>query len=77
MTTLLSDGDMMFAKKLQRRGKDQKVPFFEGARGGQALSLKLPRRSTLVLEGKAANEVEHAINAVTDRRMSILLRNAK
>ena len=50
---------------------------FGGKPGFESLTVSLPPRSTLVLRGVSADECQHAINAVAERRISILLRRAK
>merc|ERR1711939_38617 len=67
VTSLLSSGTMVFGKKLAR---DQEK------NGSGTKQIRLPPRSTLVLDGVSANDIQHAINGVDKRRMSILMRIA-
>ena len=75
VTTLLSSGDMVFGKYLKRVAPG--AAQFGGKPGFESLTVSLPPRSTLVLRGVSADECQHAINAVAERRISILLRRAK
>ena len=72
VTTLLSPGDMVFGKALKRTAPGATT--FGGKPGFESLTVTLPPRSTLVLSGPSADDCQHAINAVSERRISILLR---
>ena len=72
VTSLLSEGEIVFGRHLASDGG--KTRAYKGSRGCPSLTLTLPPRSTIVLEGKAADVAQHAINTVKQRRISILLR---
>lgn len=73
VTTLLTAGYMVFGKTLMKQLDPEGRVFFVG-RQCDHLTVTLPPRSTLVLEGRAADNIQHAINQVRHRRISILLR---
>merc|ERR1719174_1103181 len=75
VTSLLSSGTMVFGKKLARDQEKNGSRFF-GKNGAGTKQIRLPPRSTLVLDGVSANDIQHAINGVDKRRMSILMRIA-
>merc|ERR1719247_681993 len=75
VTSLLSSGTMVFGKKLARDQEKNGSKFFS-KNGSPSKQIKLPPRSTLVLDGAAANDIQHAVNGVDKRRMSILMRIA-
>merc|ERR1719174_3336709 len=75
VTSLLSSGTMVFGKKLARDQEKNGSRFF-GKNGSGTKQIRLPPRSTLVLDGVSANDIQHAINGVDKRRMSILMRIA-
>ena len=75
VTSLLSSGTMVFGKKLARDQEKNGSRFFS-KNGSPSKQIKLPPRSTLVLDGAAANDIQHAVNGVDKRRMSILMRIA-
>lgn len=75
VTSLLSSGTIVFGKKLTRDQEKNGSTFF-GKSGSLSKQITLPARSTLVLEGPAADYIQHAINGVDKRRMSILMRIA-
>ena len=80
VTTLLSAGDIVFGKALRRTAPADEKPeatftHKPGSPGG-SLVVSLPPRSTLYLSGPSANAIQHAINAVPTRRISVLLRRS-